>query len=486
VRIGLLTTSYPRSPGDPAGGFVAEHAAFLARAGHDVEVIAAGGAHDPAPDVEMAAGIAADAARDVDVADPEAIAADTAHASADAIASTRTAPSRTDDAPSPGRIHLSRVAAARGLFDRSGAPEELARSPRAWLSAAGFTVALARAAAARAPAWDAVVAHWLVPSGLAALAGAPGLPILAIAHSGDVHLLRRLRALRAMGALCDRPDLRLSFVSEQLRRMFLEPAPRCARLSQVCPMGVDVSRLRAARERERVRTAAPAAPTVLFLGRLVPVKGVHHLVRAASLWRSNARLVIAGAGPSEPELRRMVAAAPPGRISFAGEVRGAERDRAVAAADVVVLPSVRVEGGRSEGLPLVALEAMAAGAALVASAVGGLADLPAGAVTHVQPADPAGLAAAVDALVLDAARRAAQVRAQDRFIPDFDWSSVGPRLLPPVRLRAPERRSPLGTASLWGEAFARLAKTFSRTPRRSVVTQCDVFPPDLHSTAVHG
>jgi glycosyltransferase involved in cell wall biosynthesis len=427
VRIGLLTTSYPRSPGDPAGGFVAEHAAFLARAGHDVEVVAAGAA--PAP------------------------------------------PSGR------GRIQVARVAAAPGLFDRSGAPEELARSPRAWLSAARFAVALARAAASRAHDWDAVVAHWLVPSALAALAVAPGLPILAIAHSGDVHLLRRMRALGAMGALCDRPDLRLSFVSEQLRRLFLDRAPRCARLSQVCPMGVDVARLRAARERARADATGSAAPTVLFLGRLVPIKGVHHLVRAASLWRSNARLVIAGAGPAESELRNLVASAPPGRISFAGEVRGDQRDRALATADVVVLPSVRVEGGRSEGFPLVALEAMAAGAAVVASAVGGLADLPAGAVTHVQPADPAALAAAVDALVENDARRAAQLRAQDRVIPDYDWSAVGPRLLPPVRRRARGQRTALGPAAVWGEVVARLAKTFSRTPRRSVVTRCDVFSP---------
>jgi glycosyltransferase involved in cell wall biosynthesis len=436
VRIGLLTTSYPRSPGDPAGGFVAEHAAFLAGTGHDVEVIAAGAAHAPPRE--------------------------------------------------QGRIQVARVAAAPGLFDRSGAPEELARSPRAWLSAAGFTVALARAAASRAHAWDAVVAHWLVPSGLAALAAAPGLPVLAIAHSGDVHLLRRMRALGAMGALCDRPDLRLSFVSEQLRGMFLERAPRCAPMSQVCPMGVDVARLRAAREREPAASAAPPAPTVLFLGRLVPVKGVHHLVRAASLWRSNARLVIAGAGPAEAELRRLVADAPSGRISFAGEVRGDQRDRALAVADVVVLPSVRVEGGRSEGFPLVALEAMAAGAALVASAVGGLADLPADAVTHVPPADPAALAAAVDALLSDGARRAAQLRAQDRLIPDFDWSAIGPRLVPPVRLRAQGRRAALGTASRWAERLSRLAKTFSRTPRRSVVTQCDVFTPVLPPTALHG
>jgi hypothetical protein len=42
VRVGLVTTSYPRFDGDPAGCFVAEHARYLETQGHEVEVIAAG------------------------------------------------------------------------------------------------------------------------------------------------------------------------------------------------------------------------------------------------------------------------------------------------------------------------------------------------------------------------------------------------------------------------------------------------------------
>src|SRR6185503_11231350 len=42
VRVGLVTTSYPRFDGDPAGCFVAEHARYLESQGHTVEVVAAG------------------------------------------------------------------------------------------------------------------------------------------------------------------------------------------------------------------------------------------------------------------------------------------------------------------------------------------------------------------------------------------------------------------------------------------------------------
>lgn len=384
MRIGLVTTSYPRSPGDPAGGFVAEHAAFLVRAGHDVEVIAADG------------------------------------------------PGRAVERGPSGGPRVRWVAAPPGLFDRGGAPEALAGGGRSYLAAARFSLALARAVRRRAPAWDAVVAHWLVPGALAALAGARGLPLLAIAHSGDVHLLRRLRLTRAVGALLSRPGVRISFVTDELRRLFVEGAPGCTAPMQVCPMGVDAARLRDARRALVRATGGP--PPVLFLGRLVPVKGVDVLIRAAALWRCPARLVVAGAGPLERELRALADAVAPGRVDFVGVLRGAERDRALAAADLVALPSIRVEAGRSEGLPTVALEAIASGAAVVASAVGGLAELPGDAVTLVPPGDPTALAAAVDRLHQQDPQDDSQTAVHERFALAFDWSSIGPRLLPPAPL----------------------------------------------------
>ena len=42
MRIGLVTTSYPRTPTDPAGSFVGAHAHALRALGHEVDVIAAG------------------------------------------------------------------------------------------------------------------------------------------------------------------------------------------------------------------------------------------------------------------------------------------------------------------------------------------------------------------------------------------------------------------------------------------------------------
>jgi hypothetical protein len=53
MRIGVVTTSYPRVPGEAAGSFVAAHVAALRAEGHDVDVI---GAHTIASSLFYGAG----------------------------------------------------------------------------------------------------------------------------------------------------------------------------------------------------------------------------------------------------------------------------------------------------------------------------------------------------------------------------------------------------------------------------------------------
>jgi len=356
MRIGVITTSYPRTPGDFSGAFVAEHVRWMEEAaGWEVDVVAAGGAD-------------------------------------------------------------GRVSAGADLFYDEGAPDRLARSPRAWWSALKFSRALDTEVRRRASSWDGIVAHWLVPCGV--VAARTGLPAVAIAHSGDVHLLRRLRVIRPVARTLSRAGVHVSFVTEQLRELFLERAGRVELSSSVTPMGIDFHRFAGQRGGRRA-----ARPRVLFLGRLVPVKGVATLIEAMTLVRSAATLTIAGAGPDAASLRARAG----DDVRFVGEVRGAARDRLLADADVVVIPSIAVEGGRSEGLPQVLLEAMATGVPVIASRVGGLAGVSGELVEHVTPGDVAGLAGALDdTLAGGGVTRAVLARQWAR---GHDWSAIGPRLL---------------------------------------------------------
>ena len=189
--------------------------------------------------------------------------------------------------------------------------------------------------------------------------------------------------------------------------------------------GVDVEALEAAAEADavgvgsRVReVAGGGAPLVGYVGRLAPVKGAEYFVRMAAQLATlvpDARFLVAGSGPEEGRLREIAAAHRLGeRLAFLGHVSPAAP--VLAACDVVVLPSL------SEGMPTTALEAMALVTPVVATAVGGLAEVVADGETGilVPPADAGALADAVAGLLADPARaramgEAGAARVAERF-----------------------------------------------------------------------
>src|SRR5207245_2360976 len=106
---------------------------------------------------------------------------------------------------------------------------------------------------------DALISHFAVPCGVVGALLARGRPHLAIAHSSEVHLLRRLRMERLLWALGRRADLVYSDGS-------LRPPGAPGRVS---PMGIDVAALQCAEGREAARRRLGLrGPTALFLGRL--------------------------------------------------------------------------------------------------------------------------------------------------------------------------------------------------------------------------
>lgn len=171
-------------------------------------------------------------------------------------------------------------------------------------------------------------------------------------------------------------------------------------------------------ERLRVIDNAPVVPTatgrgpardelglpqsgavVLHLARMAPPKRPDLLVRAV-VDLPGVHVLLAGDGPLRPEVGRLVDALDlTDRVALLGDRQ--DVSRLLAAADVVVLAS------DSEGLPITVLEAMAAGTPVVASRVGGLAELDPGALTLVDPGDVDALRLGLSRL-LDDPRRAAR------------------------------------------------------------------------------
>lgn len=110
--------------------------------------------------------------------------------------------------------------------------------------------------------------------------------------------------------------------------------------------------------------------TFLFVGRLAPEKEVDVVLDAfarveAAMPTASVRLLVAGAGPSMDSLKRRASPA----VTFLGSLdRETQLPALYASADAFVMAST------TETLGLVALEAMASGAPVIASAIGGVAD----------------------------------------------------------------------------------------------------------------
>jgi glycosyltransferase involved in cell wall biosynthesis len=198
-------------------------------------------------------------------------------------------------------------------------------------------------------------------------------------------------------------------VSQRERSAGLAAQTCRAERTVVIPTAVDADATRPAR-----RGGKP--PRIVAVGRLAAPKDPVTLVRAlAAVHGAPFSAQIVGDGPERPAVEREIRVA---GLEHAVELTGERHDvpQLLADADVFVLSS------RSEGAPISILEAMAAGLPVVASNVGGVAEIVEDGATGVlvPPGEPTALAAAIAPLLADATLRvrlgdAGRTRVRERF-----------------------------------------------------------------------
>jgi glycosyltransferase involved in cell wall biosynthesis len=253
-----------------------------------------------------------------------------------------------------GRVTRVRYAPAplETLFYEAGAPENLDRHPLRIVLALPAMLAMLVHVLRTARRYDVLIGHWLLPGGLVArVAGRwTATPSLAIGHSGGVHALARLpKALRdPMASLITSGPT--AVISKRLRSK-LQTMCGASQI-HVIPMGV---RSPAASDASRTRDW-------LFMGRLVPIKGVDIAIRAfaaAQLTRP-ARLHILGDGPLRDDLEKLARdlGAP---VIFRGNLLGTAKSDALQRASFFLAPSRLLPGGREEGAPIGLLEGVLSG-----------------------------------------------------------------------------------------------------------------------------
>jgi glycosyltransferase involved in cell wall biosynthesis len=287
--------------------------------------------------------------------------------------------------------------------------------------------------------YDVIHAHWVLPNGpIAALAaGGPRRPPLVVSlHGSDIFVAERSALLASIARWTFRRTSWVAACASDLARRAVRLGASPERVVTLLH-GVDVAGLAGGGEsawRERAG-AGEGDFLVVALGRLVAKKGFSHLLRAAAVLEARGlavRVAIGGSGDLETRL-----AAEARELSFCDRVRllgDVPHDQVGAllrAADVVAVPSVHDEKGNVDGLPNVLLEAMAVGRPVVATAIAGIPDVvtdgengllvPAGSDEALADAlarvhADGSLGARLGAAALDKARA-------------LSWSSYGDRLL---------------------------------------------------------
>jgi glycosyltransferase involved in cell wall biosynthesis len=157
----------------------------------------------------------------------------------------------------------------------------------------------------------------------------------------------------------------------------------------------------------------------LAIGTLEPRKGIDVLLDAlASPHGPDVSLVLVGQrgwGGVDPEVAARRAGLAPGRLRVLGRITDAELAVVLHRAAVLTAPS------RAEGFGLPVLEAMAAGVPVVHSDVAALVEVAGGAGVTVARDDPAGLAAALRAVLADGGKADAMITAGRRRARQFSW-----------------------------------------------------------------
>jgi glycosyltransferase involved in cell wall biosynthesis len=216
----------------------------------------------------------------------------------------------------------------------------------------------------------------------------------------------------------------LATSQEEVFELVRMGAPR--RNVALVPCGVDTEWFSPAGPTE---STTPGRHRIVVVSRLVERKGIGNVVAALS-GVPDAELVVAGGGDagslcSDPEARRLEQLAMDcgvrDRLELRGRVERHEMPALLRSADLVVCAPWY------EPFGLVALEAMACGVPVVATAVGGLVDTVIHGVTgvHVPPRDPDALAAALRELLAAPTRRAELGRAgRERACRRYVWSTI--------------------------------------------------------------
>ena len=286
--------------------------------------------------------------------------------------------------------------------------------------------------------FDLIDAHYFYPDGVAAALLGRWLrkPVVITARGSDLNVLGHHRLPRRMMQWAVRQSSASAGVCQSLAdvlRSWGAPAHKV----HVLRNGVDLQRFTPVpRGQARQRLGLGGEPLVVSVGNLVPIKG-HELtlqtLAQLATRHPEARLVIVGDGPERASLQaRAESLGLQGKVAWPGRIPNEDLAPWYSAADVTMLSS------HNEGWANVLLESMACGTPVLATDVGGSAEV----VAHPHAGrllprrDPALAAGLLDQLVTEPP----QPEDVRRYAEQFSWAETSSRQL--ALFRSVTARSP--------------------------------------------
>lgn len=290
--------------------------------------------------------------------------------------------------------HLKCIAGVPVEYPRYYYPPKLLRASYGWFLWQSLRGTFQRLLQSFAP--EAILGYWAHPDGEVAvrLARRLGVPALVMVGGSDVLLLTRQRGRRRRIVNVLNSADAVVAVSKDLRSKVVELGITADKV-HIVSRGLNTDRFspgdRLQARRRLGLTLEDRA--MLWVGRMVPVKGLDVLLRACTALRARGEtfhLYLAGNGPLRASLEADARRRGLGEmVFFLGARPQDELPDWYRAADVTVLPS------RSEGVPNVLRESLACGTPFVASRVGGIPEIAKPPNRLVPPDDATALAEAL-------------------------------------------------------------------------------------------
>jgi len=220
--------------------------------------------------------------------------------------------------------------------------------------------------------FDLIHAHWLISQGMVTIIGLivarHKIPLICTSHGGDLFALRGKIFQCLKRWIINRSQM-LTVVSRAMRDTIIDMGINASKI-EVISMGVDLRNIFVPGNESR-----RSNNEILFVGRLVEVKGVDVLLKAMPKvlqTHPDIHLTIAGDGPLKPKLKELALnLGIVDRIDFLGMMEQTKLPGLYRWAALAVFPFIATRSGVQEGFGLVVLEAMGCNCPVIAG------DLPA-------------------------------------------------------------------------------------------------------------